>query len=100
LVGSTDGRTTAPGERTGRKVRITATISDLARIDWSALERQWGKSPANWNHLRRSVSRFFTLALDDKWHPLRRQVMRRFPTRVETDREPDLTIEDFVRTRR
>lgn len=76
----------------------TATIITLATVDWMALERSWGKSPADWNHLRRAVSRFLTLLLEDKWHPLRRKVMSKFPERSEADREPDLSVEDFIRT--
>jgi integrase len=76
----------------------TASVTDLAKVDWIGLERAWGKSSADWNHLRRAVSRFLTLALEDKWHPLRRKVMAHFPIRIETDREPDLTVEDFIRT--
>lgn len=75
-----------------------ATISGLATVDWTALEHAWGKSPADWNHLRRAVSRLLTLVLDDKWHPVRRKVMAKFPERREVDREPDLSVEDFIRT--
>jgi integrase len=75
----------------------TATVADLARVDWRALNGVWGKSAADWNHVRRAVSRFLTVALDDKWHPLRRAVLKHFPIRTEVDREPDLLPADFLR---
>lgn len=75
-----------------------ATIAELARVDWVALEQRWGKSAADWNHLRRSVSRFLSVALDDKYHPIRRAVMQHFPERTEVGREPDLDQAAFLAT--
>lgn len=74
-----------------------ATVGDLARVDWTALERRWGKSAADWNHVRRAVSRFLTLFLRDKFHPMRRQVMASFPSRKEIERVPDLSPAIFLR---
>lgn len=73
-----------------------ATVGDLARVDWDALERRWGKSAADWNHVRRAVSRFLTLFLRDKFHPMRRQVMAAFPARREVDRVPNLSPALFL----
>lgn len=72
-----------------------AKVADLARVDWTALERAWGHSPADWMHLRRAVSRFLAVALGDVYHPLRRQVMRLIPRRREPHRVPDVQPADF-----
>jgi integrase len=73
-----------------------ARVGDLATVDWVALEQRWGKSAADWNHVRRAVSRFLTLYLRDKWHPVRRQVMHDFPTRKELARVPDQNAATFL----
>jgi integrase len=73
----------------------SATIQDLARVDWRALEKKWGKSPADWNHLSRAVSRFLTVALGEVYHPFRRSIMAGFPHRRERHRVPDCEAEDF-----
>lgn len=72
-----------------------ATVGDLARVEWKALEAAWGRSPASWNQLRRAVSRTLTLLLGDKGHQLRRDVLQDFPTREEEGRVPDLTPQQF-----
>jgi integrase len=58
-------------------------VGDLLAFDWPELRRRWGKSPADWNHLRRMLSRFLTLYLGDKYHPLRRQFMQLMPAANE-----------------
>jgi integrase len=72
-----------------------AMIRDLERVDWVELERKWGKSPADWNHLARSVSRFLTVALGDVYHPFRREIVKRIPRRRERHRVPDVEPQDF-----
>lgn len=74
-----------------------ARVKDLLAVDWHALEARWGRSPANWNHLRRAVSRFLTTLLGSRWHPFRSEVLRDFPTRVEIERTPELSVADFQR---
>lgn len=73
----------------------TATVGQLADVDWRALEAAWGHSAADWNHLRRMISRVLTLLLEGAHHPFRHQVLRDFPLRRETGREPDLTPAAF-----
>lgn len=71
-------------------------VGDLLAFDWSALRQRWGKSAADWNHLRRMLSRFLTLYLGDKYHPLRRQFMQAMPLANEGNgRLSALTLERF-----
>jgi len=74
-----------------------ALISDLDTVDWAAPYKAWKGSPAAWNHLGRALSRFLTVALGDKFHPLRRKVVRRFPRMDEHPRVPKLTVGEFKR---
>lgn len=83
-----------------RLLPAEARVKDLTAIDWGALEAEWGRSPANWNHLRRAVSRFLTTLLGSRWHPFRSEVLRDFPTRDEVPRTPELSVEDFRRVLR
>ena len=73
-----------------------ATVADLGRVDWRALRARWGRSDADWNHLRRAVSSFLTVLLDGKHHQFRHEVMRRIPKADEGEgRVPALTPEQF-----
>ena len=66
-------------------------ILDLERIQWRELRDKWGRSPSDWNHLRRAMSAFLTTLLDDKFHPFRRRIVGRIPIAVEAPRVPDVT---------
>src|SRR5262249_51757857 len=68
-----------------------ATIADLERVPWSELRKGWGRSPSDWNHLRRAVSAFLTQILEDKFHPFRRATITRIPIAIESSRVPDVT---------
>lgn len=72
-----------------------ATIQHLERVNWSALEAHWKKSPADWNHLARAMSRFLSVALGDVYHPFRRQIVKQIPRRKERHRVPDVEPQDF-----
>ncbi len=78
-------------------LNATATLADLGRVPWNELQTQWGGSSADWNHLRRAVSTLLSTVLNDKYHPLRRLVIGKFPKASETQRTPDLSPEDFLR---
>ena len=75
-------------------LKKTATVGDLARVDWVHLDQQWGRSPADWNHLRAAVSKFLSdqVGMHD---PVRRQMMESFPKRPEVERVPDISVELF-----
>jgi integrase len=81
-----------------------ATVADLAAVDWPAVERGWEGSGADWNHLRRALSKFLSdlLETDDvpgQDHPFRVRLLRKrsgnrpplFPRRAERPRVPDLS---------
>jgi integrase len=72
-------------------------VGDLASVDWYRLEQSWTASSADWNHVRRAVSRFLTVHLGDKFHPFRRRVVVLIPQRKESPRTPDQSAEQFLR---
>jgi len=75
----------------------TSKIVDLKDVDWHKLGEEWELSDASWMQMRRAVSRFLTVALADKFHPLRRQVMHRFPSRAVQPRLVDVTPQQVRR---
>jgi integrase len=86
-----------PVAKDRRLLPAEARVKDLLAVDWHALEARWGRSAASWNHLRRAVSRFLSTLLGSRWHPFRSEVLRGFPTRVEIERTPELSVADFQR---
>jgi integrase len=75
-----------------------ATVVALREVDWKELTKRWtgpGCSGSDWNQMRRAVSRFLTVQLDDVYHPLRRAVMKAIPKRRENERVPDLDVPTF-----
>ena len=74
-----------------------ARLADLERVNWAKLHSEWGRSSADWNHVRRAVSALLSTVLHDKFHPFRRRVMAAFPKAVERGRVPDLAPETFKR---
>jgi len=76
-------------------LRADAAVSGLESIDWAKLAQSWPGSAADWNHLRRGVSRFLTVALGDTFHPLRRAILKLLPVKPEAERVPDLDAGTF-----
>lgn len=72
-----------------------AIVADLERVNWGDLRKGWGRSSADWNHLRRAVSAYLSLLLGDKYHPFRRSVVKRIPLATEIARVPDVTPDVF-----
>ncbi len=72
-----------------------AVVADLERLSWAELRKEWGRSSADWNHLRRAVSAFLSILMGDKYHPFRRSVVKRIPIAQEIERVPDVTPEVF-----
>ena len=76
-----------------------ARVHDLSSVPWSKLRAAWegaGKSPADWNHLRRAVSRLLSVLLGDVHHPFRHEVIRQIPNAKEgRGRMPELTVDGF-----
>ena len=73
----------------------SATVADLAHVDWDDLKGAWGKSGSDWMHVRRAVSRTLSVVLGDKFHPFRRRVVAMIPTKRERERKPNLSPERF-----
>jgi integrase len=83
--------------KAGAQLSTSARVADLLRLDWKALQRDWGTSAADWNHMRRMLSAGLTKLLGDVYHPFRRDVVKRIPVAREVARTPDLTPELFWR---
>lgn len=75
----------------------TARVQDLERVRWQELRAEWGKSFADWNHMRRAISSFLSVTLGDKYHANRRTIIKAIPIAPEVGRVPDLTPEVFWR---
>lgn len=74
-----------------------ARVGDLVVVDWSLVSGRWPGGAADWNHMARALSRFLTVYLGDKYHPLRRQVMTKLAKKAETPRSPDQSVELFLK---
>lgn len=73
-----------------------ARVADLERVRWNDLKQIWGKSAADWNHMRRAISAFLTALLGDKYSPFRRRIVQAIPRADEVGRVPDLTPGGFL----
>lgn len=72
-----------------------ATVADLSLVPWKQLKSEWGTSPTDWMQMRRALSRFLTIYLDDLYHPFRRQVIKNVPPAKELPRKPDVSLQSF-----
>jgi hypothetical protein len=57
------------------------TAGDLEALPWAAIAEDWPGTAGDWMATRRTVSRLLTLALGDKYHPVRRAVVAAMPTK-------------------
>jgi integrase len=83
--------------RTLRKVSKlpeTATVDDLARVDWRSLYVGWPWSAAHWNNCRRAVSAFLSHVYG-KQSPQRYGTLSGYPLAKEAARVVTLTPGDF-----
>jgi integrase len=71
-----------------------STLASLRTAKWDAIRGQF-PSGANWNHLRRAVSRFLTVTLGDVYHPARRTILKRIERAAEHSRRVSLTSLEF-----
>jgi integrase len=76
-------------KRTG-VLKGDARVQDLEHVDWRTLQGTWQGGPADWNHMRRAVSHFLTVYLNDVHHPFRRSVVKAIPLQKEQARTPVL----------
>ncbi|MDP1891004.1 MAG: hypothetical protein Q8K55_08940, partial [Gemmatimonadaceae bacterium] len=71
-------------------------VADLETFDWAAFKAtEHFQSAADWNALRRAVSRFLTLELGDKYHPARRAIMAKIPRAKAHARKVHLSAGEF-----
>lgn len=82
-------------ENAARYLPEAAHVADLEGVRWRELRAVWGKSAADWNHMRRAVSAFLTAITGDKFSPFRRRVVQAIPLATEVGRVPDLTPSAF-----
>lgn len=87
-------RRSMDGAETAGILPSTATVVDLTGVAWRTVERGWPHSAADWNHLRRALSRFLTLHLGEH-HPFRVATLAEVPSRRETERLVELTPAAF-----
>lgn len=74
--------------------RVTA--ADLQRVDWRRIRKRWRGGASDWNLMRAAVSRFLTMALEDKYHPERRKVMAKLKrAKKPKGRLPDINAALF-----
>ena len=74
-----------------------ARVGDLVTVDWALVSGRWPGGAADWNHMVRALSRFLSVYLGDKYHPLRRQVMAKLEKRQEQPRTPDQSVDLFLK---
>lgn len=73
-----------------------ATIKTLATIHWPELQKQWGGSPADWNHMVRMVSHCLSIYYGDVYAPQRRAIVKLIPkAREPRSRLRLLSLETF-----
>jgi len=73
-------------------------VASLRTVDWEDLKAAWldERSPSDWMHMRRFLSRFLTILLGGKTHPMRLEIMARVPYAKENERVPDLSPDQFL----
>ncbi|HEU4628528.1 MAG TPA: tyrosine-type recombinase/integrase [Gemmatimonadaceae bacterium] len=79
----------------GAWLPATATVADLASVDWPALQAEWPGSGTDWMHLRRAVGRLLSVLLGHPHHPRRLEIVGQIPTADENERVPEITVAQF-----
>lgn len=72
-----------------------ARLADLATVNWDRLSKRWGATGDDWENMRRAVSRLLSLALGDKYHTVRREIMGKVPHQATQKRASELTPDLF-----
>lgn len=70
-------------------------VRDLLTTDWAAMKAAWTTSASDWMHVRRMLSRFLSLYLGSKTHPVRGEILARIPRAAEVERTTELTPAQF-----
>lgn len=72
-------------------------MRDLGRVEWEAVLDAWPDSAADYNHMRRMVSRALTLLVGDTMHPARRAILKDIPRATEPrSRKNELSVARFL----
>jgi hypothetical protein len=65
-------------------------------VVWGLVVQGWETAPANKNRARAALSAFLSAFLGDKWHPVKRQILKAWGKRETEDTEPrDLSVTEF-----
>lgn len=78
-----------------RELPDDALVQHLTSVDWSAVREEWHGSAADWNHMRRAVSRLLSVLLGHPHHATRLSAVGRIPIATEVPRTPELTARQF-----
>jgi integrase len=70
-------------------------VRDLLTVAWPPMQQAWGKSASDWMHVRRMLSRFLSLYLGGKHHPMRHEILAVIPRATEDERTTELTPAQF-----
>lgn len=75
----------------------TALVKDLKDVPWPDVFAGMDKlSAASRNRVRSALSAFLTVFLGDKWHPFRREVMKRAGAKESENAPPkEISVEEF-----
>jgi integrase len=73
----------------------SASVRDLAAVNWKVVYNRWDTGPAGWNRMRAAISLFLSMTLG-KLHPFRLEVIGAMPHPEESPGPvPDLTVDAF-----
>jgi len=94
---ATRARYTLSRDQLNRRLPAGATVRDLLTVDWVTMRAAWTTSASDWMHLRRMLSRFLSVYLGGKHHPVRHEVLARIPRAAEVERVTELSPAQFHR---
>jgi integrase len=94
---ATRSRYTVSRDQLRKRLPAGTLVRDLLTVDWAAMKAAWTTSAADWMHVRRMLSRFLSVYLGSKTHPVREQMLARIPRAVEVERTTELTPAEFHR---
>lgn len=72
-------------------------VRDLETVEWATMKATWHAGSSDWMHVRRMVSRFLSLYLGGKYHPVRHEILARIPYAAELERTSELTPAQFLK---
>lgn len=94
---ATRDRYTVSRDQLKKRLPAGTRVRDLLTVDWAAMKAAWTTSASDWMHVRRMLSRFLSLYLGSKTHPVREEILARIPRAAEVERTTELTPAEFHR---